>query len=161
MTELHFMYLVWIKKVEAAKWESQRPSEKSEQKHGERVSEAEKERFSLVKQIEEFELSTQQFVSILDQAVIQSAHLREANEKSKKLTISPVEYKFYFIFILCFSLQLEIYRSLGIEWLSTSSENSKKCRIRSAINNDVHSLEISQDNDLFQVTNRLWNLCSF
>lgn len=100
MTELHFMYLVWIKKVEAAKWESQRPSEKSEQKHGERVSEAEKERFSLVKQIEEFELSTQQFVSILDQAVIQSAHLREANEKSKKLTISPVEYKFYFILFL-------------------------------------------------------------
>ncbi|NBO25055.1 MAG: hypothetical protein EBU93_07490 [Chlamydiae bacterium] len=59
------------------------------------------------------------------------------------------------------SLQLEIYRSLGVEWLSTSSENSKKCRVRSAINNDVHSLEITPDLDLFDVTNRLWEYCSF
>lgn len=60
-----------------------------------------------------------------------------------------------------FSLQLEIYRSLGVEWLSTSSENSKKCRVRSAINNDVHSLEITPDHNIFEVTNRLWDFCSF
>jgi hypothetical protein len=60
-------------------------------KHIERISEAEKERFALVKHIEELELSTQQFTSILEQAIIQSGQLKEANEKSKKLTISPIE----------------------------------------------------------------------
>ena len=59
-----------------------------------------------------------------------------------------------------YSLQLEIYRSLGIEWLNTVSENSKKCRIRSAINNDVHTVEVASDQNIFNVTNRLWDLCS-
>lgn len=90
--EFNFCVLVvWIKKVEAAKWEAQRPSEKSEAKHAERISEVEKERFALVKQIEELELSTQQFSSVLEQAVIQAGQLKEANEKSKKLSISSIE----------------------------------------------------------------------
>lgn len=83
--------IVWIKKVEAAKWDAQRPSEKSELKHIERISEVEKEKFALAKQIEEFELSAQQFTSVLEQAIIQSSQLKEANEKSKKITISPIE----------------------------------------------------------------------
>lgn len=82
---------MWIKKVEAAKWEAQRPSEKSELKHIDRISEIEKERFALVKQIEESELSTQQFSSVLEQAVLQASQLKEANEKSKKLTINSIE----------------------------------------------------------------------
>ena len=66
-----------------------------------------------------------------------------------------------FIYLSFFaSLQLEIYRSLGIEWLNTVSENSKKCRIRSAINNDVHTVEVTSDQELFTVTNRLWDFCS-
>ena len=86
MNYVHIIFLfclfeiVWIKKVEAAKWEAQRPSEKGELKHIERISEVEKERFSLVKQIEEFELSAQQFTSVLEQAVVQSSQLKEANE---------------------------------------------------------------------------------
>ncbi|NBO25056.1 MAG: hypothetical protein EBU93_07495 [Chlamydiae bacterium] len=60
-------------------------------KHAERISEVEKERFSLVKQIEELELATQQYSAVLEQAVIQSAQLKEANEKSKKFTISSIE----------------------------------------------------------------------
>ena len=91
LTLNRFCFLVWIKKVEAAKWEAQRPSEKNELKHIERISEAEKERFALVKQIGELELSTQQFSSVLEQAVIKNAQLKESNEKSKKLTISPIE----------------------------------------------------------------------
>ena len=83
--------LVWIKKVEAAKWEAQRPSEKSELKHIDRISEIEKERFALVKQIEESELSTQQFSSVLEQSTLQASQLKEANEKSKKLTINSIE----------------------------------------------------------------------
>lgn len=82
---------MWIKKVEAAKWEAQRPSEKSELKHIERISEIEKERFALAKQIEESELSTQQFSSVLEQSVLQASQLKEANEKSKKLSINSIE----------------------------------------------------------------------
>lgn len=66
----------------------------------------------------------------------------------------------YIIYIYPYSLQLEIYRSLGIEWLNTVSENSKKCRIRSAINNDVHTVEVTSDQELFAIVNRLWDLCS-
>lgn len=60
-------------------------------KHAERISEVEKEKFASVKQIEELELATQQYSSTLEQAIIQSSYFKEANEKSKKLTISPVE----------------------------------------------------------------------
>lgn len=83
---------MWIKKVEAAKWEAQRPSERSELKHIERISEVEKERFSLVKQIDELELATQQFAALIDQATDQLAKFRLANEKSKQVVINPIEY---------------------------------------------------------------------
>ncbi len=59
-----------------------------------------------------------------------------------------------------FSLQLELSKSLGVEWLHTADVN-KKCRIRSAINNDVHVLEIDSQAAPFQVCNQLWNLCSY
>lgn len=77
--------------MEAAKWEAQRPSEKSELKHIERISEIEKARFSLVKQIEESELSTQQFAAVLEQSIQQANRFKEANEKSKKLIINSIE----------------------------------------------------------------------
>lgn len=75
--------------------------------------------------------------------------------------LSKIENINYRVLMFYYSLQLEIYRSLGVEWLSTSSENSKKCRVRSAINNDVHSLEITPEHNIFEITNRLWDFCSF
>lgn len=86
-----YHFAVWIKKVEAAKWEAQRPSEKSEQKHTERINEVERERFALVKHIDELELASQQFNAIHEEAVDQLNRLKNSNEKSKQLVINPIE----------------------------------------------------------------------
>lgn len=82
---------MWIKKVEAAKWEAQRPPEKSDLKHTERMNEAERERFTLVKQIDELELASQRFAAIHEEATDQLARLKNSNEANKKLVINPIE----------------------------------------------------------------------
>jgi hypothetical protein len=106
--------LVWIKKVEAAKWEAQRPGEKSELKHIEQISEVEKERFALVKQIDELELATQQYTALIEQAHDQLAKLRVANQKAKQITINPIEYS-----SRCPSLSCLIF-CLAFNWKSTA-----------------------------------------
>lgn len=67
-------------------------------------------------------------------------------------------------FLFC-SLHLELYRSLGVEWLhpvdAAVASDVKKCRIRSAVNNDVHVVEISSEQPVFDVCNKLWNHCSY
>ena len=83
--------IVWIKKVEAAKWEAQRPAEKSELKHTERMNEAERERFTLVKQIDELELASQKFAVIFEEATDQLTRLKNSNEANKKLVLNPIE----------------------------------------------------------------------
>lgn len=90
-TAFRYYFAVWIKKVEAAKWEAQRPAEKSEQKHTERINEVERERFALVKHIDELELASQQFNAIHEEAVDQLNRLKNSNEKSKQLVINPIE----------------------------------------------------------------------
>ncbi len=72
------------------------------------------------------------------------------------------------MYLFFLRLQLEIYRSLGVEWLQDNSnsiiDNSiKKCRIRSASNNDVFTLNINHknlnENENFNFINEIWSLC--
>jgi hypothetical protein len=86
-----YFAVVWIKKVEAAKWEAQRPTERSELKHTERMNEAERERFTLVKQIDELELASQKFSVIFEEATDQLTRLKNSNESNKKLVLNPIE----------------------------------------------------------------------
>lgn len=48
-----------IKKVEAVKWESLRPPSRSEERHFEMMNNLEKDRFGLVKSIDDLELTVQ------------------------------------------------------------------------------------------------------
>lgn len=57
-----FVMLGWVKKVEAAKWESNRPADKTEAHHSDRMNELEKERYSLIKSIDELELLQEQLI---------------------------------------------------------------------------------------------------
>lgn len=75
-----------MKKVEAAKWEAQRPAEKLESRHSERMSEAEKERYSKIKLINGLEMELQQAeasIAIIKQSLVEYSsrleHLKMAS----------------------------------------------------------------------------------
>lgn len=55
------------------------------------MNEAERERFTLVKQIDELELASQKFFAIHEEAVDELARLKNSNEANKKLVINPIE----------------------------------------------------------------------
>lgn len=59
------LLLEWMKRVEAAKWEATRPADRGEARHAERMSELDRQRFALAKQIDQLELATQQLESLL------------------------------------------------------------------------------------------------
>lgn len=85
-----------MKKVEAAKWEAQRPADKIESKHSERMSESEKERYSKIKLINDLEMELQQAeasVALLKQSVAEYANRLE---RLKASGMSTTEYHQYF-----------------------------------------------------------------
>ncbi len=55
------------------------------------MNEAERERFSLVKQLDELELASQKFAVIYEEATDQLARLKNSNEANKKLVLNPIE----------------------------------------------------------------------
>lgn len=67
-----------MKKVEAAKWEAQRPIEKSEAKHAERMSEVERERYIVLKQVNDYEVEVQKLEAYIHQEKRKIAELRAA-----------------------------------------------------------------------------------
>ena len=54
-----------MKKVESAKWDAQRPIEKLEIKHSERMTDSEKEKFALIKSINDIEMELQKLEASL------------------------------------------------------------------------------------------------
>lgn len=79
-----------MKKVEAAKWEAQRPAEKLESKHSERMSECEKERYSKIKIINELEMELQQLeasIALLKQTRIEYTRQLERIRVSNMTTV--------------------------------------------------------------------------
>lgn len=70
--------LVVIKKVEAVKWESLRPSARSESRHFEKMNELEKDRFVLVKSIDDLELTTQRLEAATKSAEFNSELLKDS-----------------------------------------------------------------------------------
>ncbi len=58
------------------------------------MNEAEKERFSLVKQVDEIELGIQKYAASVSQAKEQYKKLKSLNEKGKFASFNPIEYRF-------------------------------------------------------------------
>ena len=83
---------VWIKRVEQAKLEAQRPVEKSEMKHAERMSVAEKERFQLAKTINDQELAVQQLETSIANLKSQLAKLKEQNARLEEPELDVYAY---------------------------------------------------------------------
>lgn len=84
-----------MKKVEAAKWEAQRPIEKLESKHSERMSESEKERYSKIKRINELEMELQQAeasIALLKQTL---SEYNSRLDSLKVASMSTIEYALF------------------------------------------------------------------
>ena len=75
-----------MKKVEAAKWEAQRPADKAEFRHSERMSEAEKERYQRIKLLNRLEMELQQTeASVLHQKEQLKSFSEVTNELKTKM----------------------------------------------------------------------------
>jgi septal ring factor EnvC (AmiA/AmiB activator) len=81
--------------VEQAKADVQRPSEKSEMKHAERMSAAEKEKFQFVKSINDQELTIQQLETSINNMKHQLAKLRQQNAQLEQPEIDIYAYSIF------------------------------------------------------------------
>lgn len=81
-----------MKKVEAAKWEAQRPADRTAARHAEEMSVLERERFSLAKAINDLESSLVQYESVLAIQKTTLGTLQAENAKHTRGEISKIEY---------------------------------------------------------------------
>lgn len=73
-----------MKKVESAKWDAQRPIEKLEIKHSERMTDSEKEKFALIKSINDIEMELQKLEASL---ALQKQQIKEYGILRKELEL--------------------------------------------------------------------------
>lgn len=157
----------WMRKVEGAKWEAQRPADRSEAAHAERMALLDKERYALGKSINELELAIQREEAVSAQTRTRSESINsrinaigaEASELSRDRVRSLV-------------FRGEIGLSWAIEELD-SDKNFKnqpnKCRVISKLHNDIHTITFppnlcdgpqSNSVNAYESTKRLWDAIS-
>ena len=129
-----------MKKVEGAKWEAQRPADRSEVAHEERMVQLEKERMALAKSINDLEMAIQREESVYRQFL---EHRMTIKRRTDELESEKAQIKEDKLRVLWF-------RDMGLSWSlddfknTNSLENWKitplKCHILSRKTNDVFSL---------------------
>jgi uncharacterized protein YlxW (UPF0749 family) len=82
-----------MKRVETAKWESQRPADRPASRHAEEMSALERERFNLAKSINDLEEMIVQYEGLLSTSKTSLASLQAENAKNGKGDISRIEYR--------------------------------------------------------------------
>lgn len=90
-----------MKRVETAKWESQRPADRSASRHAEEMSALERERFNLAKSINDLEGMIVQYEGILSTSRSTLASLQAENAKNGKGDVSRIEYAINVVFTFC------------------------------------------------------------
>jgi len=150
-----------MKKVETAKWEAQRPADKTEAQHAERMAQSERESYSLAKSVNDLELRVQQAESARAQLQerISSAQRRIETVIKGEGSVRESD------------LKRMMYRELGISWVlpdeidSISKDDwrsvSIKCRVLARRKNDVYTLTFDDPkSDPCKDADRLWSLMS-
>lgn len=148
-----------MKKVEGAKWEAQRPADRSENAHAERMAQLDRDRYVLAKAVNELELGVQQEEATWNQIRERLSSIKHRCESlhSKESTFSEDR------------VRSMVYREMGLSWaiddVQVDSqgrwENSDlKCRIVSHKNNDVFTVVFEPRSNLYQDAARLWSLIS-
>lgn len=136
-----------MKKVETAKWEAQRPSDRPAARHAEEMSTLERERFTLAKSINDLESSLVQYESVLTTQKSTLQQLRQENTAGVKELASRLD------------LEWNLYKQLGVDWLGTDDQGALKCRVMDAAHNDIHIVRLD-DAKMTSVeqANLLWSI---
>ena len=150
----------WIKKVEAAKWEAQRPANRSVAAHAERMAQVERERYALAKAVNDSELAVQREET-------QRSHLREKLEWTRQRNHQMTQNESAMNETKLRSL---VYKELGISWaidellqqqkISSVSDwqtASVKCRVLCKRSNDVYTLASEPGSNCFDDARQIWN----
>lgn len=153
-----------MKKVEGAKWEAQRPADKSETVQTERMVQLEKERMALAKTVNDLELVLQQEESTYNQLLDRLTEVRRRMEALNAERSSINDHK----------IRAAVYRDLGLSWvmddlggLSTLEEwrdRTLKCRIVAHRSNDIFTLSFAPAatslSNAFEDANQAWKMLS-
>jgi len=138
-----------MKKVEAAKWEAQRPADRPAAQHADEMSALERERFSLAKSINDLESHLVHYEAVLASQKATLALLQEENQAGAKEPASRIE------------LEWNLYKQLGVDWLEhDEGAGVTKARVKDMDRNDIHILELDNAKiEPVQQANLLWSLC--
>lgn len=141
-----------MKKVEAAKWEAQRPADRGEAAHNERMATLEKERYNLVKHLNDLEAAIHKEEVILSQMNDRLA-LCVAERKmlvANRSSVSPIEARNI------------VFKEMGISLSGVDlAGKSSKCHIQKRSTNDIISIDIKADTSAFDSANLLWSHLGF
>ncbi len=149
-----------MKKVEGGKWEAQRPADRSELAHAERMAQLDKDRHALGKAINELELAVQREEASKNQLGEAIAAISARTAALEREVHALGENK----------VRSLVYREMGINWaideIQVNDEGSwrgstVKCRIISRSHNDVFTLSFpptAQGGSPYDDANRLWSL---
>lgn len=160
-----------MKKVEGAKWEAQRPADRSEEAHAERMAAVDRERYVLSKAIDDLEMSIQREEAALAQfdqrSAAVAARTRSIAEEQNTLSSDRIR-------TLVFRSEMGISWALnGLDAASTISDDgsldlvgkSLKCRVVSPGLNDVFTLTYPAKasakecaDAAFDETKKLWTM---
>lgn len=152
----------WMKKVEGAKWEAQRPADKSEAAQAERMAQLEKERMALAKTVNDLELVLQQEESTYNQLLERLTEIRRRMEALETERSSITDHK----------IRAAVYKDLGLSWamddlgglatLEDWKSRPLKCRIVAHRSNDVFTLSLppaaTPSSNAFEDASRIWQL---
>lgn len=145
-----------MKKVEAAKWEAQRPADRTEATHAERMAKVERDRYSLAKLVNELELALQREEATRGQLTDRLAWVRQETKAMEEGSIQINEDKIMSL----------VFREMGISWIVDEATLAKdrttwnnvpvKCRILSRKSNDVFTLLFSPNSNPFEDAHQIW-----
>lgn len=149
-----------MKKVEAAKWEAQRPADRSEAAHVERMAALDRDRYILAKTVNDLELATQREEATREQLIQKlSATQRRLEELTLGATSLSEE-----------KVRSMVFKEIGVSWaleelsgiteINEWKQRSVKCRILSRNSNDVFPLEFGPYSNCYEDAHQIWSCLS-
>lgn len=145
--------------MEASKWEAQRPADRSETAHADRMAQLDRDRYALAKAVNDTESTVQREEVTLEQIKNRlcqiTERLRELDSSQEALSEEKIR-----------SL---VFRDMGVSWaLDELADNgshqasnktagtSLKCRILSRRSNDVFTLVFDPLSNSFEDAHQIW-----
>lgn len=146
-----------MKKVEAAKWEAQRPADRSEVAHAERMAVLDRDRYTLAKTVNDLELAAQREEVTRDQLIQKLSATQQRLEELASGANSLSEEK----------VRSMVFKEIGVSWaleeldemtdINEWRHRSIKCRILSRNSNDVFPLEFQPNSNSFEDAHHIWS----